>query len=1068
MRLIFISVFLLLCTIAQAQIRGFVQSAESKEPLVGATVTLMKGGNATMTNDYGEFNLIMTGTTDTLIIRYVGYLVSRVAVNANRKEPITINLSIDQNSMEEVVINTGFFQVPKERATGSFTHIDYSDLNRVVGGNILQRLEGIAPGVQFTKGNGDSPADIRVRGLATIQSDETPLIVLDNFPYDGDINTINPNDIESVTILKDAAAASIWGARAGNGVIVITTKQGRYKQKAQVSMNSNVTIGAKPDFLYSQNRLPSATVMEIEKEKYNRGGFYLEEANQRPFPEYVELLIQKDKGTLSEEDFLRKETILKSTEVREEAMKYLYQPSIYQQYALNVKGGGEAYRYYFSAGQDMNRSTIIGNDNERLNLNISNTFQPFKGLELTAGIWYTQQNAKNNGLSLNDLSGGGSVYLSPYTRLRDEEGNALQIAKEYRLPYVNAALDNGLLDWSYRPLDEVALADNQSKNNEMRFNGGLKYSFLSHFNVNATYQYVKSNGQATSQYEENSYYVRDLVNKFTQIDGTKVIPNAAIYDSRSNREVHSHSGRAQVNYMQTFSNMHSVTALGGTEIREFIQNGFPGYRLYNYSPDLLKGSTIYDYTKYYPSNPYGSFRLPIFDSNRSRFTDRYLSYFGNMSYTYKERYILSSSARWDGSNLFGVKSNQKGTPLWSVGGSWEASKEDFYQLDWLPYLRIRTTYGSSGNVNKDVSAFPTIRYLSQDNVSGFANANLLTTGNPSLRWEQVNTFNIGVDFSSKNRRIGGSFEYFNKHAKHLIGPDYLPPNTGVSTNGTATLSNLINYANLKTKGWDLQFNTRNLRGAFQWNSIFLMSYVRNKITHFNTNEPSSISFWFSNLQPSAFNKSRDVVYAQPWHGLSSETGLPIIYLDGAMSVDYLTYFNTFSYDDLLDVGVSIPPLYGSLRNELSWSGFSLSALISWKLNYVFRRNSMSPGREYDEHGAIDYHMDYRLRWKKTGDEKNTIVPAGAGENTQAGSYAYRYTEALITKGDHVRLQDINISYRLTPQQVTRLPVQSIRFNAYARNLGVLWKANKNNIDPDYHNMEHTAPKTFALGIQVDF
>src|SRR5690606_34247321 len=359
-----------------------------------------------------------------------------------------ITLEPDENMLEEVEVNTGFYQVPRERATGSFTHVDNKMLNRVVGGSILQRLEGIASGVQFTQANGTTAASIRVRGLATIESNEEPLIVVDNVPYEGDINTIDPNDVESITVLKDAAAASIWGARAGNGVIVITTKRGRYNQRARISVNSNMTVGEKPDLFYSKNRLPSEIVMQIEKDKYERGGYYVESAQQTPFPEYVELLIARDSGWISDADFLAKEAILQNTEVRDEALKYLYQPSVYQQHALNVRGGGEAYTYYLSAGYDKNRSNVIGNGNDRLNLNLQNTFRPLKGMELSAAMWYTQQRGENNGLSLGDLAARATqVGLSPYIRLKDEQGDNLPIVKDYRLPYVGTAVQEGLLDW---------------------------------------------------------------------------------------------------------------------------------------------------------------------------------------------------------------------------------------------------------------------------------------------------------------------------------------------------------------------------------------------------------------------------------------------------------------------------------------------------------------------------------------------------------------------------------------------------------------------------------------------
>lgn len=1051
---------------AVAQLQGRVRSAESSEPLAGATVRLASSGRGTVSDADGRFAMPAPTGADTLIVRYIGYEMFRQPIRADSNGLWEIELRPLGNTLEEVEINTGFYQVPRERATGSFTHVDNETLNRVVGGNILQRLEGIASGVQFTNANGTSPGDIRVRGLATIESNEEPLIVVDNFPYDGDINTINPNDIESITVLKDAAAASIWGARAGNGVIVITTKQGRYGQRTRISLNSNVTIGAKPDLFYSQSRLPSDVVMQIEKEKYERGGFYLESANQAPFPEYVELLIARDSGWISGADFLDRENILRNTEVRDEALKYLYQPSVYQQYALNVRGGGDTHTYYLSAGYDQNRSHVIGNGNDRLNLNLQNTFQAVKGMEITAGVWYTRQEGHNNGLDLNGLRAGNtSVGLSPYIRLRDETGNPLPIVKDYRLHYVDGAEADGLLDWQYLPLDEVALADNRSGSNEMRLNGGIRYRFLQHFNLNATYQHVRSRSESNNLYRKDSYYVRNIVNRFTQENGTQVIPHAAIFNGGSPMETTSHSGRAQLNYSQSFDDDHAVSMLAGGEIRDHVQNTIPGYILYNYDDDLLTGTAYYDYVENHVVRPTGRGRITPPPNNRRRFIDRYLSYFANASYTYKERYILSGSARWDGSNLFGVKANQKGTPLWSVGGSWEASKESFYHIDWLPYMRLRATYGSSGNVNKQVSVYPTVSF----SIGSFTNlrtAQLTSAGNPSLRWEQVNTLNLAVDFAAKNRRINGTVDYYVKHAEDLIGADYLPPSTGIITGGTASRTNLINYANLRTKGWDVRLTSQNLRGTLQWQSTLLLNYVRNEITHFNTGEQTTFSAWFSGSPPPVVSRSRDVVYALPWYGLDHQTGYPLVYIDGEPSMDYQTYYNSRTMDDLVITGVRIPPFHGSLRNMFEWKGVSFDFLFAWQTGYVFRRASMNSGNEYS---AI-YHMDYFNRWQQPGDEMHTDVPAKReiGAIIPLAGPVYNSSETLITRGDHIRLQDLTLSYTLSRQQFGRMPIQKLRLYAYARNLGILWRANRNGIDPYYPSAEFPAPRTFALGAQMDF
>src|SRR5690606_30573705 len=199
----------------------------------------------------GSFSLPSPRQADTLLISFVGYLSRHVPVGTNGPRQLHVALEADPNALEEVVVNTGYYRMPKERATGSFTHVSSALINRSVSTNILQRLEGVANGVQFVEPHAADASGIRVRGLSTIEADTRPLIVVDNFPYEGDINTINPNDVESITVLRDAAASSIWGARAGNGVIVINTKQGAYNQTARISINSNVTIGEKPNLFYS-------------------------------------------------------------------------------------------------------------------------------------------------------------------------------------------------------------------------------------------------------------------------------------------------------------------------------------------------------------------------------------------------------------------------------------------------------------------------------------------------------------------------------------------------------------------------------------------------------------------------------------------------------------------------------------------------------------------------------------------------------------------------------------------------------------------------------------------------
>lgn len=1048
---------------SQAQIVGTVYSKKGS-PLSGASVRLKNSARSVQTDADGRFSFSEIHLPDSLTVTYIGYGTQRLWITSINNN-VEIYLSKDDSQIDGVeVVHTGFYEIPKERATGSFTIVDNELLNRSTGGNILQRLEGLASGVQFVNPGGTDASDIRVRGLATLHSDATPLIVIDNFPYEGDIESINPNDIETVTILKDAAAASIWGARAGNGVIVITTKHGRYSERSRLSLNSNVTIGQKPDLMYSRNRLPSAVVMEIEKEKYEHGGYYIESNQQRAFPEYVEMLIALDNGALSQEEFDRKEAILQQTEVREEAMKHLYQPSVYQQYALNGRGGGERYNYFFSANYDKGRSEIIGNDHNRINLNLQNTFKPFEAMEVSASLWYNEQKGKNNGIDLNGLKGSSTlVDLSPYTRLMDEEGNVLPIVKDLRLAYVDRAESMGLLDWQYRPLEERSLVDRRNEREEMRANLGLKYSFLDHFSIHGTYQYVKGNSGSTVIHDQDSYYVRDMVNRFTQDNGSQLVPYGGIYQSFNMNNSASHSGRIQMNYSQIFAQDHSISFLGGGEMREARTDYLPDYYLYNYDPDLRKGVRNLDFSQGHVARPEGYSRfIPAPDENSNRFVDRFLSYFGNASYTYKERYILSGSARWDGSNLFGVKTNQKGTPLWSVGGSWDISKEGFYNLDWLPYLRLRTTYGSAGNVNKNVSAYPVIYYAGIDSRTGLRSAMVRSTGNPSLRWEEVSTLNFGIDFKTFTNQLSGSIEYYIKNATDLIGADVLPRNTGVFTGATAANSNLINYADIKTRGWDIQLNSTNLTGKLQWNSSILMSFVKNKVEKFKENSNIQIYNYLQVPSTPVEKQSRDVIYSIPWYGLDPETGLVRVFYNNEMTTDYAGFYNGLTLDDLSFSGLTTPTFYGSFRNELKWKAFNASFMIVWRSGHVFRKKSIMSGGQLN---PVNYHMDYLQRWVKPGDEFGTHIPAYSNANEYYSS-VYTHSAVLISKGDVIRLEDLNLSYTL-PRGVIA-GITDFRLFVHSRNLGILWKANKQGIDPDFANAEYRTPKSFAFGLQANF
>jgi TonB-linked outer membrane protein, SusC/RagA family len=1043
----------------QSTIRGRVFDAESKQPISGASLKLSASARTASSDADGSFSLRVIGT-DTLVITHVGYVSQRLAVQGSMTV-LDVYLTQEGYMLDAVEVSTGYYTVPKERATGSFVQVDSTLLQRAIGGNILERLEGVAPGVQFVNPNGKSAADIRVRGLSTIESDETPLIVLDNFPYEGSIDNIDPNDIESITVLKDAAAASIWGARAGNGVIVITSKKARRDGGVRIAINANTNITEKPDLYYSKSWLPSATVMEIEKARYELGHYSFADNVTNPY--YVELLHALDDGMIDANAFTEQENALRYNDTRQQALAYFYRRASFQQYALNIDGGTERYGYNITSGYHGTMGELIGDDSRRLNLGIRNRFKPHDGMEINVGVAYASQQSHGNGIDMNDLI-ATNIGISPYLRLVDDEGNSLPVTREVSFPYAAAAQSNGLLDWQYRPVDEIHLSDNSSYRRELRLNANVNAQLWRGLSAALTYQYINGGNATQSFYSKESYYVRSLVNGFTQPDGSQVIPYNGILEIGAPTLSNSHQGRAQLNYQGKWGQNHELAALAGAEVRQGISDRFGGSILYNYDEEHMTGTGNYNFNQSYPKRPNGSGRIPDASVIRGRFTNRDLSYFSNASYTYRARYIISGSLRWDGSNLFGVKANQKGVPLWSIGGSWDISKERFYPIAaYVPYVRIRSTYGIAGNVNKSVTHFPTIQYSSASTVLNMAT--LTSVGNPSLRWEKVSTLNLGLDWRAFGNRVSGSVEAYFKKGADLIGDDYMDPTTGISG------SYKINYANIETQGWDVQLSTRNVTGQFNWTTTVLSSWVRNKVTHFNTNEVTSIARFLSGSSaPPTVGASRDVVYMLPWHGLSPADGLPIVFMYGEQTSAYATYYSEYmDYTKLLTAGTSVPVNYGSIRNVFGWQGLELSALLTWKAGYVFRRSSMIPFGEYNR----DYHEDYFKRWQKPGDEKVTDVPAfipieeQTAQNVGAGSI-YRDSEALITKGDHIRLQEVSLGYTMPQGLFKRLPLQSIRFSIYARNLGVVWKANKQGIDPDYSDARYPAPRSFSFGVQCNF
>ncbi|WP_300601958.1 SusC/RagA family TonB-linked outer membrane protein [Niabella sp.] len=1057
---IFLSIvctILSLAGIAQTSVTGKIIVADTREPLENATVTTARSGQSTQTAATGMFNLPSVYFPDTLIITHSGFIAQKIPVLAFSGH-LRIELERLEGRLSEVtVVSTGYQTMNKLKATGSFEKIDSAVFNRIVSPDVLSRLDGVVSGLFVNKTNDQN--EIFIRGLSTLNASSQPLIILDNFPYLGDVSNINPNDVQSITVLKDAAAASIWGARAGNGVIVITTKKGAYNNPVRISLNTSATWQRKPDLFYSKQFIPSTDFIDLEKNLFERGFYNDALADEYGWPvlsPVVEILAKQKAGTIAPEEAAKQIDALRGYDVRNDFSRYLYQSALQQQYALAVSGGSNAVNYRFNVGYDKQRASLVGNDNQRITLMSVTNFRPLPKFEIDNEVLFTTQKTTSNGIGVLSPSGGKANYY-PYARLADDGGNALPLPKDYRMAYLDTVDRNVLKSWLYRPLDELKNADNHTLLNDLLIKGGLKYHILGGLDITGSLQYEKSFTKGRNYYNPNTYTVRGLYNLYTYTDGNTyfhTIPDGGILDNSTN-EITAYSARAQISYNRLLNHNSSITAIGGAEVQN-THTTSQANRFYGYNDDNLTVTPI-DYVNYHPL--YGSFGYGVvpYQDNLSDMLNRFTSIYANAAYTYNRAYTFSASARKDASNLFGVNANKRGVPLWSAGFSWVLSDNSLFKLPAFSLLLLRATYGFNGNIKNDVAAVPTINYGSGGRPTFLPEAVIKNLSNPDLRWERVATLNFGLDFKLADSRLSGSVDYYRKKSTDLLG--YTPIDPALGFNGI-----MKNSANMKGYGLDLKLNARIINSAVKWDAQLLVSFTRSKVTKYDiakTYPPGSL---VSNGYTIAPIEGKDPYALISFRSDGLDTaGNPVGFLNGQKSTSYASIINNATWNDILVQGTTRPPWYGGFLNSVTYRNWQLSFNISYKFGYVFRRQTVDYSQLFN---SWSMNSDYLKRWQKPGDEKITTVPALIYPADTYRDKFYANSEASVEKGGLVRLQDINLNYTFQHIRAGSV-IGKLQLYTYLSNVGLLWRANKKRIDPDYgYNVP--APLNVSFGLKADF
>ncbi|AIM37557.1 hypothetical protein KO02_13315 [Sphingobacterium sp. ML3W] len=1062
-RLSIAQILLLLMTfgtlVSQAQnkqgyvLQGTVVSAVDKKPLQGVSVRVEAENIKISTKNDGTFSIPVAHRKGKVKFTNVGY--KTVELEYTSGVILSVQLNASDNQLEEVeVVSTGFQKIPKERATGSFEFVDNKLFNRKVSTDFVSRLEDVVPSISFDKSYAPGRGKVlgfSIRGEASLTTIKWPLVVVDGVPYEsnfdflnGYFNNINPNDIENITVLKDAAASSIWGAKSGNGVIVITTKRGKYNQPFQLSVNSNVTIGRKPD-LYYYPQMNTSDYIDAEKELFDKGYWNsrMNRYSQNLTP-VIQLLKKHKEGDLSDIEMNKELDGLRSIDMREDFLKYIYHESVNQQYNVQLSGGSENMNTSFSVGYDNNLGDLVTSSYKRLTMKNNTQIRPVKNLILDLGVTYTESKRKdaNTAMVGYNLMGRGTGNF-PYMQLADRDGQALVVdAISYNPIFRDTVAGGRLLDWKYRPLDELDQTHLLTNIRETFINIKGTYRITKLLSLSTLYAYQTAGQPSETWRGMGSVHQRSAINYLTSWNKDMITWNMPVGDYlyKLHQYNNTHQGRFQLDFNKEFGDTHELNVIAGTEVRQ-IKSEVMSTVLNGYNPEVLSYQNV-NYGKPFPAlNGIGGAAMIYDYSQLGKYINRYISYFANASYSYASRYILSGSIRKDASNLFGVKANGRGQPFWSLGGAWLLSKENFINNQVFPMLKLRATYGYNGNVNNSTAAYPIISIQSSpEYITGQPYASMQSPPNPNLRWERVGMLNLGLDFSFKDR-ISGSIEYYIKRPKDLIAGAKIDPSTGYSSLN-------VNSANLDGRGVDISVNSLNIKtGSFNWTSNLVFAYNRTTVKQsYLTNDRARdyVTGPYNLLLSPIEGMDLYSLLTYKWAGLDPENGMPRGYVNGKVSTDYGIIVNQSKVDDLDNHGSLQPVHFGSFRNNFTYKNMELSFNISYKLGHKFLRSSFN-NRWFIDRGVG--HLDYALRWQQPGDELKTDVPSFTYPNDLYASDLYYYSSALVESASQIKLRDIQLSYTL--KELERVGLKNVRVYAYIQNPGTIWRANKLGLDPEY-------------------
>lgn len=1022
----------------------------------GASI-MVKGTSIGAPSDVnGCFVIQVPSSESVLVASFIGYKPATHQLTEGATE-VTFLLEQDAKRIDEVVV-TGYQTLSKERATGAFAKVSSAELEKYSTTSLSQKLQTSMNGVKV-KPNGK----IEIRGLSTLnpQGGKTdPLIVVDGFPIEAGLSSINTNDVESITVLKDAAAASIYGIKSANGVIVVTTKNAN-NDKFSVDATVDYSIAAKPSLSYF-DKMNASDAVDLQWEALNKDCFKTTFANQyNPYSYLAQLYKEYKAGDATALD--RKAVLAGYGRLTEKQYEdYLMKNSTTGQYGISISGGNKNSQYYISGKLEDSDRMFKGSDNKKYFLDSRVKLNLNSNLSVNVGISanYGSSNA-NSSFS----TGGFLSSVVPFEPLVID--GKLQPVNRQSLPFAfrDKARQLGLLPAAieYNPINELKYSNRKAENSYNRYQLGLTYSWNG-LKFDAKYQYEKGSQISTNIFSPNTLTQAYKINS-SAVGGDIASMQYNIGKDKSSldktqNDLTSHLLRAMLSYNKSFSKQQQVSVFGGFELQTSENNSVnEAYSSY----DPIVGLTFETTGDKAFVNWMGQRQFYTTSENikfiRSTYLQRGVSFFFNGAYSLLDKYNLTGSFRIDQSNFFGTDSKYRFKPMWSLGASWNLDKEAFISnISWINNLILRGTYGLTGMIDKSTSPYIIIE-KTYDGYRG-EYSDLVGAPNPNLKWEETANFNVGFDYSLFNDRIKGSLDYYRKYTTDVIAPSPSDP-----TNGFATVT--TNAAEISNRGIDFNVTTLNVDRLIKWSTMLNFSLNSNKIEKlYNLNTSSETAFMAGSGSGNAYIQGYaiDQVSSYNWAGLDNQGCAQIYDRNGAIIKG--TEAKVLTKEDLVYSGVYEPPYFGNISNSVSYKDLSLNVSIVYSGGNYLRTNNIS-GEKY----VSAFPGFYKDRWMVAGDEAKTDIPALTNNARNFSDRYYNLSSSNLFDASYVRLKFVSLSYDMPSHIIKPLKLSSVVIRLQVENLGFIWRANKEGIDPDAHSISGVrstfpALQTYSFGVSV--